>query len=102
MHCNSERRLRAGLVTCRDQRTVNAPPNRPPASMRFISPLSRLRSFASSWPILLFVFATAVISSAHAQSVHWETGDSGDPSDLQLIFEGCAPDGDPQLPEMDG
>jgi ribosomal protein S18 acetylase RimI-like enzyme len=41
-------------------------------------------------------------SSVHAQSVRWEPADSGDPSELQLVFEECAPNGDPRLPAVDG
>lgn len=40
--------------------------------------------------------------AAFAQSVRWEPGDSGDPADLQLVFEGCEPVGSPQLPVVDG
>lgn len=47
---------------------------------------------------LLFLGAGA----ARAQSVHWESSDSGDPSELQLIFQDCTPEGDPQLPRMEG
>ncbi len=36
---------------------------------------------------------------ARAQSVHWE-GSPDDPAEVQLVFEDCAPDGDPQLPVM--
>jgi hypothetical protein len=42
------------------------------------------------------------VSIARAQSVRWENSDSGDPAELQLIFQDCAPEGDPQLPRMDG
>lgn len=51
---------------------------------------------------LLALLVAAVTSHAWAQSVHWESADSGDPSELQLIFENCAPDGDPQMPRIDG
>jgi hypothetical protein len=52
--------------------------------------------------LLLVILGSSFISAAHAQTVRWETGDSGDPSELQLIFEDCAPEGDPQLPRIDG
>lgn len=42
------------------------------------------------------------LATAHAQSVRWESSDSGDPSELMLVFEDCAPEGDPQLPRLDG
>ncbi|MBP9913627.1 MAG: BatD family protein, partial [Opitutaceae bacterium] len=46
-------------------------------------------------PLFCLLFA-----AAHAQSVQWQTGESGDPSDLQLVFDDCAPEGDPQLPSL--
>lgn len=49
-----------------------------------------------------FALALVFLSAAHAQSVRWEAGDSGDASELQLIFENCAPEGDPQLPKVEG
>ena len=52
--------------------------------------------------MLTILAGLSFIASAHAQSVRWETGDSGDPSELQLIFEDCAPEGDPVLPRIDG
>lgn len=61
-----------------------------------------LRVRTSWWPLRLFILGLTFISAAHAQTVRWETGNSGDPSELQLIFEDCAPEGDPQLPRIDG
>ena len=55
-----------------------------------------------SRPFLVFFAATSLVSSAIAQSVHWQTSESGDPTELQLIFQDCAPEGDPQLPRIDG
>ena len=46
---------------------------------------------------LLFLCCLA-LTAARAQSVHWEGAD--DSSDVQLIFEGCKPDGDPRLPPV--
>jgi hypothetical protein len=40
--------------------------------------------------------------SALAQTVHWEPSDSGMPNTVQLVFENCGPDGDPQLPALPG
>jgi tetratricopeptide (TPR) repeat protein len=40
--------------------------------------------------------------TARAQSVRWEPADSGDPSELQLVFESCEPNGDPRLPVVLG
>lgn len=40
---------------------------------------------------------------AHAQSVRWELADQGMMSAaVQLVFENCAPDGDPDLPPIPG
>lgn len=53
--------------------------------------------------LLTFVFLSVFAAvAAHAQSVRWENGDSGDPSDIQLVFQDCSPDGDPQIPRIDG
>ncbi len=41
----------------------------------------------------------ALAGAARAQSVHWE-GNPDDPSEVQLVFEDCAPDGDPRLPAL--
>lgn len=42
-------------------------------------------------------------AAVHAQAVRWEPSDSGDPSELQLVFEDCAPqDNRVNLPAMDG
>src|SRR5687767_2504382 len=82
----------------------------PLLSLKFFQ-VSRCRFF-TNWivdrrpislrPSLILVLGLSIVSLAHAQSVRWETGDSGDPSELQLIFEDCAPEGDPQLPRIDG
>jgi hypothetical protein len=40
--------------------------------------------------------------AVHAQSVRWEAGDSGIASAVQLVFENCAPDGQPDLPPLAG
>ncbi|ACB75676.1 BatD family protein [Opitutus terrae] len=53
------------------------------------------------WLACLLV-AIACLTTARAQSVRWEAADSDDPSALQLIFENCAPEGDPQLPTIEG
>jgi len=57
----------------------------------------------------LFVFVlslTAFAAALHAQSVHWEppagTLAYGQTSELQLIFDNCAPKGDPVLPTVEG
>lgn len=41
-----------------------------------------------------------LLAAAGAQSVQWQPSDSGDPSELQLVFENCAPEGDPALPSI--
>ena len=49
---------------------------------------------------------TAFVAITHAQSVRWEppagTLAYGQTSELQLIFEGCAPKGDPVIPTIEG
>ncbi|HYP18045.1 MAG TPA: BatD family protein [Opitutus sp.] len=55
------------------------------------------------WRPFLVVFAALFASlAAHAQSVRWEPSDSGDPAEILLVFENCTPQGDPQLPRLDG
>ena len=63
---------------------------------------SRLRRGVLWWPLFLLVLGVTFVSSAHAQSVRWESGNSGDPAEIQLIFEDCSPEGDPQLPRVGG
>ena len=47
----------------------------------------------------LLVFAAFVFAGAlHAQTVHWEPGDSSLGNMIQLVFDNCEPNGDPQLP----
>ncbi|MBS0662676.1 MAG: BatD family protein [Verrucomicrobia bacterium] len=55
-------------------------------------PLS-LPSLFTRCVLLLGLLATL----ARAESVHWE-GSPDDPSEVQLVFDDCAPDGDPRLP----
>ncbi len=50
--------------------------------------------------LVLSAVALLLAAAARAQSVHWETSD--DPGDLVLTFENCAPDGEPQLPAVNG
>ncbi|MEO6875824.1 MAG: BatD family protein, partial [Opitutaceae bacterium] len=46
--------------------------------------------------LTLTFLLSLVLTAARAQAVHWEGAD--DSSELQLIFDTCAPDGDPRLP----
>lgn len=48
---------------------------------------------------LLFLLA---IAPALAQAVRWEQSDTGDPSEVLLVFQDCTPEGDPKLPRIDG
>jgi hypothetical protein len=50
----------------------------------------------------LLVLALASTSALRAQAVHWENGDSPLGTTIQLVFEDCAPDGEPQLPSIPG
>ena len=57
--------------------------------------------------ILVFVVSLAAsVAAALAQTVHWEPPAGslafGQTSELQLVFEGCAPKGDPVLPKIEG
>ncbi|WP_414660753.1 BatD family protein [Horticoccus sp. 23ND18S-11] len=63
---------------------------------RFVSAVARERPFLASLIPLLFAVA------AQAQSVRWEPSDSGMANSVQLVFENCAPDGEPQLPVVAG
>ena len=47
-------------------------------------------------PLVTTFDATLFGDFARAQTVHWEAAD--DSPELQLIFEDCAPDGDPRMP----
>ncbi len=50
-----------------------------------------------------FVFsALALVAFARAQTVRWMPADSSLPNALQLVFEDCAPDGQPTLPTLAG
>ena len=53
--------------------------------------------------ILNFILFLALgTAAALAQIVRWAPSDTGDPAELQLVFEGCAPEGDPRLPVVSG
>jgi len=52
--------------------------------------LARLISFV----LFSLLFAVA----AQAQSVRWGSSESGMLNTVQLVFDSCAPDGEPQLP----
>lgn len=52
--------------------------------------------------LTFFLFAALLLAAAvRAQSVHWESAGTA-PNTLQLVFDDCAPDGDPQLPNVAG
>lgn len=51
--------------------------------------------------VFLLLLAALLPGLAAAQSVRWETAEQGSlSSTLQLIFEDCAPDGQPDLPQL--
>ncbi len=56
--------------------------------------------------LTLVLTLTAFVAAAQAQSAHWEPSSGtlafGQTSELQLVFDGCAPKGDPALPAIDG
>ena len=62
-------------------------------------PSLRLRSLRLLPALLL---TTVFAATAQAQSVRWEPAASGDPSEIQLVFEDCRPEGDPTLPSVEG
>jgi hypothetical protein len=53
-----------------------------------------MRFFTS---LLLFL---ALGATTLAQSVQWLSADSGDPTDLQLVFDNCTPEDNPVLPTL--
>jgi hypothetical protein len=56
--------------------------------------------------LALFVWLFAAVSAVHSQSVHWETPAGPLPLnqtvELQLVFENCAPNGEPAIPKVKG
>jgi hypothetical protein len=51
--------------------------------------------------VLILALVLSLSAVARAQAVHWEPSDSG-AQELVLVFENCSPDGQPQLPVIDG
>ena len=51
-------------------------------------------------PFRLVFLYSLLLAAACAQSVFWQSADSGDPAELQLVFENCGPEGDPALPSV--
>lgn len=52
--------------------------------------------------MLAALVALCTGAALRAQSVHWENGDSQFGSMVQLVFDGCEPNGEPQLPRIEG
>ena len=71
-----------------------------PASAGRGDPARRSSRGALRWLFLLALSLLLPIA-ARAQTVRWETSDSGSP-ELILVFENCSPDGAPQLPVVAG
>jgi len=71
--------------------------------MRFTALFSIIQRWvlASRRPACFLWLAALLSVVAHAQTVHWEA-DPGAPSSLQLVFEDCSPDGQPDLPALPG
>ena len=62
---------------------------------------SRSRSLPRA--VATFLVALFALTVARAQSVRWEIADQGMMSAaIQLVFENCTPDGDPNLPTIPG
>lgn len=54
-------------------------------------------------PAGALILFTLFVSAARAQAVRWELADQGMMSAaVQLVFENCTPDGDPDLPQIPG
>lgn len=58
-----------------------------------VNPMRRVR--------FLFLFL-ALAASLSAQRVRWSDAGTGDPADLQLVFEDCKPTATPALPDVPG
>ncbi|MBL9190004.1 MAG: BatD family protein [Opitutaceae bacterium] len=52
--------------------------------------------------LIIFLLFPLLAGLARAQSVRWEPADSGVSQAAMLVFEDCAPDGEPQLPAVPG
>lgn len=59
-----------------------------------------LRHAATPWRLVGLLGWFVIVATASAQSVRWEAGQSNLGTMVQLVFEDCAPDGDPELPEI--
>jgi tetratricopeptide (TPR) repeat protein len=49
-----------------------------------------------------FICMSVLLATAMAQNVQWTDAGTGDPADLQLVFEKCSPEGTPLLPDISG
>src|SRR5688572_1862346 len=52
--------------------------------------------------VVLVIALLALAVAARAQSVRWESSNSGLPNSVVLVFENCEPDGQPELPNIPG
>jgi tetratricopeptide (TPR) repeat protein len=52
--------------------------------------------------IRYFICLSVLVATAMAQTAQWSDAGTGDPADLQLVFENCSPEGTPQLPDITG
>jgi hypothetical protein len=52
--------------------------------------------------VVLVIALLALAVAARAQSVRWESSNSGLPNSVVLVFENCEPDGQPELPTIPG
>lgn len=50
--------------------------------------------------IRLLLLFSLLLAAVQAQSVQWMSSDSGDPSELQLVFQDCTPEGELSLPSL--
>jgi hypothetical protein len=71
-------------------------------AMRNPALLSIPRTRAQWQTVMFFLCALFASAAARAQTVHWENGDSATGNLVQLVFEDCQPDGEPELPATPG
>ncbi len=50
--------------------------------------------------VRFLLLLSAITGAIRAQTVQWSAGQTGDPADLQLVFENCVPEGQPALPAL--
>jgi len=62
--------------------------------------LTGARTIKGCAPLAALVLCLATASNALAQRVFWADAGTGDPADIQLVFENCKPSTPPTLPDL--